>query len=245
MTPSEERKLKTIILESVMLCINEMQNRIDNFNRISKYLQFNNPEDDFYFVQIIKRLKDNPHDDKRQGNYRNGSWYLKSYRIKSAEQLEQLKPEIVDICEKNNARAYMCVNPRSQKETEERVKFIKQTKPWATNVEDRVAGEAKDGYSWKGKRQRLVIDIDTDNKRVWSEVHHILDMCGITVMDEYETPSGGLHIIIPNKEERNFDYAKSLFKKFDRGRDLGRNATVHPNPDAKIVLYSNTKTKGY
>lgn len=236
-----ESELKGLI-ESV---INEMQTKIDNFDRAAKYLEYKNPDDDYYFVQITKRRKDNPHDDKTEGNYRNGSWYLKSWRISSAEQLMQLKPEIIDLCEKNNARAYMCVNARSHKATDERVKFIKQQKPWADHVEDRVAGEAKDGPNWKGQRLRLVIDIDTDNRKIWNEVHYILEMCHITIFDEYETPSGGLHIIIPNKEEKNFEYAKILFRKFDNFRDVGRNATVHPNPDAKMILYSNTDTKGY
>lgn len=132
--------IKQLIRESLA---ESVQTKIDNFDRIEKYLEFKNPDDDFYFVQIIKRRKDNMHDDKRQGNYRNGSWYLGSYRITSAEQLMQLKPEIIAICEKNNARAYMCINARSMKQTDERVKFIKTTKPWADHVEDRVAGEAK------------------------------------------------------------------------------------------------------
>lgn len=237
--------LRKLINEVVREVILEMQTKIDNFDRIGKYLEFKNPQDDYYFVQIIKRRKDNMHDDKRQGNYRNGSWYLKSYKITSAEELMALKPEIVDICEKNNARAYMCVNARSKKETEDRVRFIKQTKPWADHVEDRVAGEAKDGANWRGQRLRLVVDIDTNDRKVWDEVHYILDMCGIHILDEYETPSGGLHIILPNKEEKNFEYAKILFRKFDNFRDVGRNALVHPNPDAKMILYSNTRTAGY
>ena len=234
--------IKQLIRESLA---ESVQTKIDNFDRIEKYLEFKNPDDDFYFVQIIKRRKDNMHDDKRQGNYRNGSWYLGSYRITSAEQLMQLKPEIIAICEKNNARAYMCINARSMKQTDERVKFIKTTKPWADHVEDRVAGEAKDGPNWKGQRLRLVIDIDTNDKNVWDEVHYILNMCKIDILDEYETPSGGLHIILPNKEERNFEYAKILFRKFDNFQDVGRNALVHPNPDAKMILYSNTRTEGY
>lgn len=237
--------MKSILSESIEDYLCEIQKRIDNFDRAEKYLDFKEPEDDFYFVQIAKRYKDNPHDNKREGNYRNGSWYLKSYKITSPQQLQQLKPEIISICDKNNARAYMCINSRSKKETEERVKFIKSIKPYADHVEDRVAGEAKDGENWKGKRSRLLIDIDTNDKRIWKEVHEILDMCNISIMDEYESSSGGLHIVIPNKEEPKFNYAKFLFRKFDRGRNMGRQATVHPNPDAKMILYANTETKGY
>lgn len=234
--------IKQLVRESLA---ESVQTKIDNFDRIEKYLEFKNPDDDFYFVQIIKRRKDNPNDDKREGNYHNRSWYLGSYKITSADQLMQLKPEITSICDKNNARAYICVNARSKKATEERVRFIKQTKPDAEHVEDIVAGEAKDGPNWRGQRLRLVIDIDTNNKKVWDEVHYILNMCNLTILDEYETPSGGLHIILPNKEGKNFEYAKILFKKFDNFQDVGRNAMVHPNPDGKMILYSNTRTTGY
>lgn len=237
--------LKQYIKECIREVILETQVRIDNFDRVIKHMQYQDPEDEFYFVQITKRRKDNPTDDKRIGNYRNGSWYLTSWKIHSVDELLKLKPVIIDMCEKNNARAYITLNTRSEKETAERVKFIKKTIRGAEHVEDRVAGEAKFGKEWAQKRPRLLIDIDSNDKKLWDEVHHILDMCQIKIMDEYETPSGGLHIIIPNYQEKNFDYARMLFKKFDGGRDMGRYATVHPNADAKMILYSNTNTAGY
>lgn len=237
--------IKQYIRECVRKVLSENQVIIDNFDKAIKSLQYNDPVDEFYFVQIIKRLKDNPDDDKRIGNYSAGSWYLGSYKIHSADELARLKPEIISVCEKNNARAYITLNKRSEKETEERVKFIKSTIANAKHVEDRVAGEAKFGSEWAKKRPRLLIDIDSADRNIWDEVHYILDMCKIQIQDEYETPSGGLHIIIPNYQERNFEYARMIFRKFDKGEDLGRRATVHPNADAKMILYSNTKTRGY
>lgn len=237
--------IKQLIRESITEILNEMQVEIDNFDRVAKILQYRDPADEYYFVQITKRRKDNPHDDKRQGNYNGISWFLDSWKIHSVDELMALKPKIIDICNKNNARAYITINTRSEKQTAERVKFIKTIKPWAEHVEDRVAGEMKDGPNWKGQRLRLLIDIDTKDRKVWDEVHYILNMCNLTILDEYETPSGGLHIILPNKEEKNFEYAKILFKKFDNFQDVGRNAMVHPNPDAKMILYSNTRTAGY
>ena len=38
---------------------------------------------------------------------------------------------------------------------------------------------------------------------------------------------------------------KQIFKNFDNGIDKGRLATVHPNVDAKMILYSNVNTAGY
>ena len=241
-----ENALREIVKETVIGMLSEAQQKIDNFDKVAKMMVFNANGDDFYFVQIIKRFKDNPNDDKSQGNYRAGAWYLKSWRIHSAHELMQLKPEIIQWCEQNNARAYVTVNSRSTKETDDYIKIMKQKLgPNAQNVEDRIAGAAKDGPSWKGQRVRLFLDIDTPDKKIWDEVHYILNMCGIQIIDEYETPSGGLHIILPNKEERNLYYAKKLFAKFDGWKDKGLLATVHPNVDGKIILYSNVVTKGY
>ena len=44
---------------------------------------------------------------------------------------------------------------------------------------------------------------------------------------------------------KEFLKMKQIFKNFDDGKDLGRHATVHPNVDAKMILYSNVKTAGY
>ena len=241
-----ESKLSKIIKEACNEVLNEAQQKIDNFQKVANMLQFNANGDDFYFVQIIKRFKDNPNDDKNQGNYRSGAWYLQSWRIHSAQELMSLKPQIIQICEANNARAYITVNSRSTKETDDYIKIMKQKLgPNAQNVEDREAGAPKAGPNWKGQRIRLFLDIDTPDKKIWDEVHYILNMCGIQIIDEYETPSGGLHIILPNKEERNLYYAKKLFMKFDKWQDKGMLATVHSNVDGKIILYSNVQTKGY
>ena len=242
----EDNRLEETIMEAVKSVLCEAQQKIDNFDKVEKLLEFNDNGDDFYFVQIIKRYKDNPNDDKNQGNYRAGAWYLKSWRIHSADELAQLKPVIIKWCEENNARAYISLNSRSTKDTDSYIKIMKQKLgPNAQNVEDRVAGAAKDGPNWKGQRLRLFLDIDTPDKNIWNEVHYILNMCGIKILDEYETPSGGLRILLPNKEERNLYYAKALFRKFDHWQDKGLLATVHPNVDGKIILYSNVQTKGY
>ena len=38
---------------------------------------------------------------------------------------------------------------------------------------------------------------------------------------------------------------KFVIDNFDNGIDKGRLATVHPNVDAKMILYSNVNTAGY
>lgn len=78
---------------------------IDNFEQIKKYLAFDS-SDDFYYVQIIKRRKENP--DLQTNNY-----MVKSYTITSIDYLEQKKGEIITLCKFHNARAYINLNKRS------------------------------------------------------------------------------------------------------------------------------------
>jgi len=78
---------------------------IDNFEQIKQYLTFDS-SDDFYYVQIIQRRKENP--ELKTNNY-----MVKSYTITSADYLEMKKKEIVTLCELHNARAYINLNKRS------------------------------------------------------------------------------------------------------------------------------------
>lgn len=78
---------------------------IDNFEQIKGYLDFKS-SDEFYYVQIIKRRKENP--ELKTNNY-----LIKSYTITSVDYLESKKEEIVTLCKLHNARAYINLNKRS------------------------------------------------------------------------------------------------------------------------------------
>jgi hypothetical protein len=79
---------------------------VDNSAIIGTMLSFR--EDDFYFVQVIKRRKDNPEMSR-------GEITLKNYYITSLEQYEKLSPEIIKLCDLENARAYIRINSRNFK----------------------------------------------------------------------------------------------------------------------------------
>lgn len=250
-----EQDLKYIITESVKRILSEAQNLVDNFDKVLNIMEFNS-DDDFYFVQIIKRYKDNPNDDRSKGNYHAGGWYLKSWRVRSADELLKLKPEIIKWCEDNNARAYISINYRSEKGTNDFIKIYKAKYPSYDarhiHADEIIPGQAKTGKAWKGQRKRLFLDIDcpktqkgNDGLPIWDKVRFMLQMAGIKPLFEYETSSGGLHIVLPDKEDRKLYQLKKDFRWFDGGHDRGKLATVHANEDGKIILYSNVKTKGY
>lgn len=85
---------------------------IDNFYVISEYLEFED-KDDFYFLQIIQRKKDGC-DVNDSGT--NGYRRIKTYYIRSVDDLMKRKNKIIELCENNNARAYIHLNVRSAKE---------------------------------------------------------------------------------------------------------------------------------
>lgn len=230
------------------LSISEERRVVDNFEQVEKMMEFAST-DDFYFVQIIKRRKDNRREDTSKGNYHAGGWYLDGWRVHSVQELEHLKPTIIASCEKNNARAYITINTRSDKATDAQIIKVRSMYPkWDPrniHADAIVPAQAKHGYNWKGQRLRFFIDIDSTNPKIWDECKKIITMCGMVPLGEYVTPNGGLHILMPNKEDPNIDYLLHMLHKFDNWIDKGKLALAHPNFDGKIILYSNIDTMGY
>jgi hypothetical protein len=81
--------------------------KVDNFDIISRILDYQS-EYDFYYLQIIKRRKDNPDLPRNEKLIRN--YYLKE------GDLEKYKESIINTCELNNARAYIRLNKRNYKD---------------------------------------------------------------------------------------------------------------------------------
>ena len=78
---------------------------IDNFDKISKLLRFS-CKNDFYFLQVIKRRKDNP-------NMKHDSIQIDRFYIHSSDDLFRYKDRIIEMCEFNNARACIHLNRRN------------------------------------------------------------------------------------------------------------------------------------
>lgn len=86
---------------------------INNFEQIKKLLSFNS-DDEFYFVQILQRKKDNP------GNVNgsnNSSRLIKAYYIDSIEKLNKQQDEMIQLANLFNARVGINLNKRSYYKT--------------------------------------------------------------------------------------------------------------------------------
>ena len=75
---------------------------VDNFDLIRENLTFLN-ERSFYFVQILKRKKENP----ELGSY---SIPVESFYVFSLDDFDRYKPHIIRLCEEHRARAYIKMN---------------------------------------------------------------------------------------------------------------------------------------
>lgn len=77
----------------------------NNFEQIKSLMSFNSNED-FYYIQIIKRRKENP-------DITTNCRIINSYIIQSIQQLDHLTETIISECKKENARAYITINKRN------------------------------------------------------------------------------------------------------------------------------------
>lgn len=134
---------------------------IDNFDLIREHLVFNNP-DEFYFVQIIQRKKDG-----NEGlHVRNGYRLIRSYYIYSLEDFDNLKGRIKELCESNNARAYINLNVRNAKEAAlECIKrytdlVLNNSAFQGNNIWDSVCG----GVRARGYKALWLIDVDNPDE---------------------------------------------------------------------------------
>ncbi len=78
---------------------------IDNLEQLLPFLKFES-EDDFYYLQVLQRKKENP-------QLGSNSRVIKNYYITSVESLLEKYDEIKGLCEFFNARASLRLNKRS------------------------------------------------------------------------------------------------------------------------------------
>jgi hypothetical protein len=261
-----ENKLKNLIKEAIQeQMLTEAQTLIDNFDVWGDLLNCTDP-DQFYFIQIIKRYKDNKGMSKA-GNYHAGGEYGEysngtAFKVRNKADLMALKPKIIQYCDANNARAYITSNPRSDSAinafmpTYRRRSGNNTNDPRYIHAAEILAGQAKHDPVNFPERKRMMLDVDTSDKRVWRVAKAIIKSYGIPIEAVFGTPSGGLHIMLPDSYAKEIPDLISDLRVFDAEYnrhtnqrdffpDKGFQQTVHANFDGKFILYSNVQTAGY
>jgi len=157
---------------------------IDCIELIKDLLVFET-NDDFYFLQILQRKKENP-------NLGSNSKVIKNYYISSTEHLIEKYDEIKSLCNMFNARASLRLNKRSFEKVAfkslENFANIMQTKEYKhiINCYDKACGLLNNE-----KQKKWIVDIDR-NELVWLE--HIINS-----VQESEPNDNKIIIQLPTK----------------------------------------------
>jgi len=192
---------------------------MENFNLIRKMLSFPD-ENAFYFLQILKRRKDNPDLGKDM-------IHIADYYIYSLEQFDSIKQRIIDQCDAENARAYFRLNRRDAKKVAMQVLKITVDHIMSENyraVKNAFASCAGRFHSDPDKTWIVDIDnisIDTFNH---SEEQHKMRELILDLQRETENESmmkfiptkGGVHIIT---RPFNLNKFKSQYPEIDVHKD--------------------------
>ena len=126
---------------------------VDVLDKVKHLLTFES-DDDFYYLQILQRKKENPH-------LGSNSRVIKNYYIGSVEYLEKHYEEIKSLCQMFNARAALRLNKRSYEKC-----AFKAIQNVANSIANREYGFIKKSYDravgdgHNDKNKKWIIDID-------------------------------------------------------------------------------------
>lgn len=178
---------------------------VDNLDKILPLLKFES-EDDFYYIQILQRKKEN---EKLGSNSR----VIRNYYIKSQQYLIDRYDEIKQLCILFNARASIRLNKRSFEKTA--FKALENIANSMRNREYKFINKSYDravGQNHNDSNKKWILDIDDKN---WSMHDSIkiadflkeLQPFGQKVITQIDSRSG-FHIITSpfNVEEFNKKY---------------------------------------
>jgi hypothetical protein len=165
---------------------------INNIEVIKPLLNFEN-EGDFYMLYIFKRKKDQPEGER--DNHQSVRT-LRSYCIKSIEQLEAKYDEIIQMCEMFKARAYIHVQSQNHKDVSllmmvELAQRIQNGVHEQQSLFDSVVGKLKT------QEKRWVVDVDTKDTEVLYDVARTIHSCkpeGAKIITHIPTKNG-IHLI--------------------------------------------------
>ena len=145
---------------------------INNIELIKPLLNFDN-EGDFYMLYVFKRKKDQPEGEK--DNHQSVRT-IRSYCIKSIEQLEKRYDEIMMMCEMFKARAYIHVQKQNHRDVALEMltalaQRIRDGQHEQQNLFDSVVGKLKT------YEKRWIVDVDTHNYVVLNEIYELINEC--------------------------------------------------------------------
>lgn len=141
---------------------------MDIYPEIKRFLTFEST-DDFYYLQILQRKKENP-------QLGSNSRVIKNYYIGSIEYLEKHYQEIIDLCVMFNARAMLRLNKRSYQKVA--LKTIQNATNSLVNGEHSFIRKSYDracGNGHNDKSKKWIVDIDEKNEDLVDKAREIIE----------------------------------------------------------------------
>lgn len=180
---------------------------INNIEKIKPLLNFEN-EGDFYMLYVFKRKKDQPEGEK--DNHQSVRT-IRSYCIKSIEQLEKRYDEIMMLCEVFRARAYIHVQKQNHKDVSLEMMValaqkIRDGQHEQQGLFDSVVGQLKT------HEKRWIVDVDTHDLHVIGKITDLIKLCkpeGSKLEAMIPTPNG-VHLITKRFDVMEFNKIMSL-----------------------------------
>lgn len=185
---------------------------VDVFDKIKELLVFES-DDDFYYLQILQRKKENP-------QLESNSRVIKNYYIDNVDYLENRYDEIKGVCDHFNARAMLRLNKRSYSKVA--FKTMQNIANTMSNGEYSFIKKSYDracGNGHNDKNKTWIIDIDGEFKDDWLlEMIHFIDDCkpeGDKLVTQLPTKNG-MHLITKPFNLRDF---KKKYPEIDIHKD--------------------------
>jgi hypothetical protein len=185
---------------------------VDNLELLKPFLKFDT-EDDFYYLQILQRKKDNP------GIIKN-TVAIKDYYIRSIEYLDSHYEQIKDLCRYFNARASLRLNKRSFK----KVAFRALQNITAQMMQDdfrsaRQAYSKACGQCHNERDKMWIVDIDEDCMDCVADIERSIEHLppfGATNKIRAKVPTKtGLHLITTPFNLANFVWSNEAVVQKD------------------------------
>ncbi len=129
--------------------------KIDNFELIKRFFYFNEANNMFFFLQIVRRAKDHKGEEKKTKEKA-----IKTYIVTSREYLDSIRDEVILLCEHYGARAYINVAGKDFDKVQKEMLFrlakynLNNTVVNPNRLLNRIIGETK------SRCPRYLIDID-------------------------------------------------------------------------------------
>lgn len=174
---------------------------LNNFEQIKGLMDFS-LEGTYYFIQCLRRSKDQPEDDSQTSN----NIVIKDYYIKSFDYFDKVFPEIQTMCDVFNARAYIRLNRCFwQAAAFETLKSIAEYMGQGNFSNVKAAFSTASGRRCYDPEKKWIIDIDTKEDIDYSleEMEKAMPV-GNKLLAKIPTPNG-YHMIVKPFDKRAWE----------------------------------------